>query len=396
MICRLCGSSQLQTVASLGTQALAGIFPRAGERVPRYPLEVVACSACTLAQLTVTAPPAQQFCGPYGYRSGLNETMVTHLQRLAAEAVVRWGKGRPQAVLDIGCNDGTLLAALPQVPVRVGIDPGPWLAHCPAGITRVPAFYPDRRAPERTYDLIFTVAMFYDLEQPTQVAQAIRGQLATGGHWVCEVADWPRLVRQGVWDGICHEHLTYWTDEAMLELAARADLQVVEVSRNGCNGGSTRYTLAAQTTSGWKQQVKLLPQLTIRPRDEEYAHFQQRIGRGREALLHMLDTFSTVHLYGASTKANVVLQVCELGPDRLAAAAERSPEKVGRFTATGIPIVSEAESRAQRPDAYVVGPWHFRDAILRREQATLAAGTQFIFPLPACTLWSAAPAMAGV
>jgi len=95
--------------------------------------------------------------------------------------------------------------------------------------------------------------------------------------------------------------------------------------------------------------------------------------------------------YGASTKGNVLLQYCNIGSTDLECIAEVNEEKFGRFTpGTGIPIVSEFEAKARKPDYLLVLPWHFRENLLEREAAYLSAGGRMIFPLPTIEIISAA------
>jgi NDP-4-keto-2,6-dideoxyhexose 3-C-methyltransferase len=121
--------------------------------------------------------------------------------------------------------------------------------------------------------------------------------------------------------------------------------------------------------------------------DEPYAAFQARIlalrGELRGLLVSLKHEGKSVHVYGASTKGNVLLQWCGIDRGLVECAADRNPEKHGaRTIGTEIPIIAEEESRAMKPDYYLVLPWHFRDEFLRRERATIMAGTKMIFPLP--------------
>lgn len=391
--CRLCGHQDLVSVLDLGEQRPSGHFPGPGDPLrPRMPLHVLACPNCHLAQLFHEIPATQQFTGLYGYRSGVNETMVAHLKNLAEQSVLVWnrrhigpGARRPGYVLDIGCNDGTLLGNFQDAYIRIGIDPSPWLLECDSGIGRWKGFFPEICPTHFQFDLVFSVAMFYDLDDPLAAARAIRRIIAPGGLWVCEVADWTRMVREGIWDGICHEHLTYWTDMAMLRLADETGFELVGLQRSDCNGGSVRYYFypvpAAESARAF---------ITTPPQTEEYVQFAAHAAYSRAEIRRVVESYARheglVHLYGASTKANVVLQACDLGPDLIQAAAERSPVKIGRQTSTGIPIVDELDSRRSKPDAYLVGPWHFRQAILGRESVILHDGTDFIFPLPKVTI----------
>ena len=380
--CRACGSLDFSEVIDLGRQRPSGHFPGPGDppRAPA-PLHVERCLGCGLAQLFHEIPKERQFCGAYGYRSAVNETMILHLSELALRARQVWDTTRkPRAVLDIGCNDGTLLKQFNDAHVKVGIDPSPWLLECESGITQLKGFFPTIK-PAQTFDLIFTVAMFYDLEEPLFAATEIRRLLNRDGLWVCELADWSRLVKTGIWDGICHEHLTYWTEGTFSQLVHQAGFEIVAIDRNDSNGGSVRFYMKAYPQPKSARQFIMPP-----PTDEEYRTFIRHYMASTRQIRQLIISYKTagdvIHLYGASTKGNVVLQACDLGPELIEMAAERSVRKVGRTTATGIPIVDEAESRQQRPDVYLVGPWHFKYAIMRREANILNHGTEFIFPLP--------------
>jgi hypothetical protein len=125
--------------------------------------------------------------------------------------------------------------------------------------------------------------------------------------------------------------------------------------------------------------------------ERPYAAFQGRIRALREELMRLLSSLKNegrkVHVYGASTKGNVLLQWCGIDKNLVECAADRNPDKHGaRTIGTDIPILSEAQSRAMKPDYYLVLPWHFRDEFLRRERETIIAGTRMIFPLPQLTI----------
>jgi hypothetical protein len=118
-----------------------------------------------------------------------------------------------------------------------------------------------------------------------------------------------------------------------------------------------------------------------------YRDFEERVFRHRHDLTRLIRALvadkKTVIGYGASTKGNVLLQFCALGPEEIPAIAEVNPDKFGRFTpGTHIPIISEADARKMEPDYFLVLPWHFKEGILRREREYLAAGGRMIFPFP--------------
>jgi hypothetical protein len=121
--------------------------------------------------------------------------------------------------------------------------------------------------------------------------------------------------------------------------------------------------------------------------DKPYQHFQDRINVHRDKLLSLLKKLRSegkkIHIYGASTKGNTILQWCGIDNRIVEYAAERTPDKFGaRTIGTDIPIISEDESRKMKPDYYLVLPWHFADEFIKRESKMLDAGVGMIFPLP--------------
>jgi hypothetical protein len=376
--CRVCGA-ELGKVLDLGTQCLQGTFPGPDEPdPPRFPLVLGACTRCGLAQLTHTVDPQLLFGAGYGYRSGVTRTMRTHLREAALEA---WGL-LPNAldskrVLDIGCNDGTLLSVFPEGWFRVGIDPC-GVASVPEGALLLNGFYPQDMMRDAEYDLIFSVACFYDADDPVAFARAVRDNLSPGGVWCCEVADLNALTGKLAYDGICFEHLGYYGKSSFQNVLARAGLELVRVSANGCNGGSLRFYARRDERGGrpWQDHAVAT----------DWELFARRVVLHRSELrakvASLRDAGKLVHLLGASTKVNTLLQYCDLHGGQIFAASERDPRKHGRRTpGTAIPILVEEESRAQKPDAYLVGPWHFKDEIVARERGAGYRG-QLVFPLP--------------
>jgi hypothetical protein len=122
---------------------------------------------------------------------------------------------------------------------------------------------------------------------------------------------------------------------------------------------------------------------TIKP----YHAFQDRVFKHRDKLKQLISLLiedgKRILGYGASTKGNVLLQLCNFTAAEIPAIAEVNEEKFGRLTpGTHIPIISDKEARAMKPDYFLVLPWHFKEGILQREQEYLARGGKFIFPFP--------------
>jgi SAM-dependent methyltransferase len=404
--CRVCGSPHLKPVIDLGEQYLQGAFVMPNSPPPpttKFPMLLLRCDAsrnpqaCGLLQMAYSVPPAILYAN-YWYRSGVNNTMRDHLKGIAQRgmAIVGRSDGR---VLDIGCNDGTLLRCYPDTFDRIGVDPSDIARDIAPPIRVVNTTYPSAPAVEllrdRKVDIVTSIAMFYDLEDPVGFARSIKEVLAPDGIWIIEMSYLPTMLAQNSLDTICHEHLEYYSLAALEFIFRAAGMKVFAVELNAINGGSircyvthaenSRYdTAEAQATLAQMRAAETTLQLNT---DKPYVAFQERIAAVRSKLKSLLGSIKSegksIHIYGASTKGNVLLQWCGIDAALVDCAADRNPEKHGaRTLGTNIPIVSEEESRARKPDYYLVLPWHFQDEFVRRERETILAGTKMIFPLP--------------
>jgi SAM-dependent methyltransferase len=404
--CRICGSPALKPVIDLGEQFLQGSFVKPGKPLPpqrRLPTRLVRCDVtqheggCGLLQTAHSVPPSILYAN-YWYRSGTNATMRNHLKAIAQEAVSIVG-GKALKVLDIGCNDGTLLLAYPEAFTRIGVDPSDIARGVPAPIKIVPSVFPSPLASQvfgdTKFDIITSIAMFYDLEDPVGFAKAIESVLAPKGIWIFELSYLPMMLETNSFDTICHEHLEYYSLAALEFILAKAKLRLFRHEFNDINGGSIRCyvtkpanadhdTAAASEALSRSRLAEFELALDT---DKPYLAFQGRIEVVRDKLMGLLRSIrmkgERVHIYGASTKGNTLLQWCGIDRNLVECAADRNPEKHGAMTlGTNIPIISEAESRAAKPDYYLVLPWHFKTEFLEREKDTILAGTKMIFPLP--------------
>jgi hypothetical protein len=398
--CRVGQSKHLISVLNLGYQTLTGVFPKsASESVTTGPLELVWCPDSGLLQLRHSYNPDEMYGDNYGYRSGLNQSMVDHLTNKVRHLEYIANPVAGDVVLDIGSNDGTMLKAysIPSLK-RIGIDPtGKKFANFyPADVKLVSEFFSAsayRTATEKSAKIVTSIAMFYDLEDPIQFAREVASILADDGVWHFEQSYMPSMLRLNSYDTICHEHLEYYSLGVVEKILNAADLRLVDVMMNNVNGGSFAVTAAKPMNRSLEPNHAVIDWLlnqeermglnTPRP----FRDFEERVFRHREDLVRLIRALvadgKKVLGYGASTKGNVVLQFCGFTAADISAIAEVNPDKFGCVTpGTHIPIVPEAEARAMRPDYFLVLPWHFKDGILRREKEYLANGGKFIFPFP--------------
>lgn len=398
--CRICQNTNLLTILDLGSHSLSSRFPTADEPDPiQVPLMLVKCNNtddnthCGLLQLKHTTSSDELYMQHYGYRSGLNNTMIQHLGDLVEEIKTKVSIGPNDVVLDIGSNDCTLLKSYNIDNLqRVGIDPTgkQFKQYYPDDVILVPTFFDQQvynQYVTKKAKVVTSISMFYDLPSPTEFSQDIKSILADDGIWVTEQSYCVTMLENNSFDTICHEHLEYYTLKQLLYIAKVANLEIIDVTCNSCNGGSFRVTLAHpgvyKVSNNVTNMIKQEEQLDL---NTLYA-FNKRIDKNKQELVSFLKKEKllgkSIYLYGASTKGNTLLQYYGLDHTLITAAAERNPEKYGRRTpGTNIPIISESDMRVQNPDYLLVLPWHFKSEFLIREKEYTFNGGTIIFPLP--------------
>lgn len=397
--CRVCGNKNLKEVLNLGEQELTGVFPKNKEEViTSGPLDLHFCPRCGLLQLGHSYNLDEMYGDNYGYRSGLNPSMVDHLSNKINMLESRYGLKEGDVVLDIGSNDGTSLNAYKTLRIRrIGMDPTgkKFGKYYNDGIELVTEFFSSelfKKICDNKAKIVTSISMFYDLECPIDFAKQVESILADDGIWHLEQSYMPMMLRNNSYDTICHEHLEYYSLGVIKYIMDAANLKLIDVTTNDINGGSFAITVAKANSTlksntsliNWYlKQEKKLGLDTEKP----YVEFAERTVEHRRMFKELLDSLiadgKLVCGYGASTKGNVLLQYCSITEKQIKIIGEVNPDKFGTFTpATYIPIDDEAKVKEMNPDYLVVMPWHFRNGILAKEKAFLKLGGHFIFPLP--------------
>ncbi len=407
--CRVCNSA-LDPILDLGEHYVSD-FPKPDEPpVNKAPLDLALCKRCRLLQLRHTVDPNEMYRN-YWYKSGTNQTMRGALADIAnkAETLIHLREG--DTVLDIGCNDGTLLASYRTGGItKVGIDPSNVAEHARKIADKlVIDFFTaevfQREMGEKRAKVITSIAMFYDLEDPNRFVSDIKRVLDLDGLWIIQMSYLPLMLKTNEFGNICHEHLEYYSLQSLEYLLNLHGFEIVDVELNDINGGSLRAyirnrgaddadfgdatyrALATDRVQGMREgEIKL--GLADKP---VYAEFAMRVERIKQDTVQFVKNAvaqgKKIYVYGASTKGNTVLQYFGLDHTLITAAAERNPDKWGRVTVgTNIPIVSEADARSANPDYFLILPWHFLEEFMAREHDYLYAGGRFIVPFPYFTL----------
>jgi len=397
--CRICASANILEVLSLGEQHLTGVFPKTIDTpVTKGPLGMVWCQDCGLLQLKQSYSLDEMYGDNYGYRSGLNASMVAHLTHKirGLERLVHLAS--TDLVIDIGSNDATSLKAYSGKHRKVGIDPtGTKFAQFYTDdIDLIPDFFSAAafriKFPNDKAKIVTSIAMFYDLESPVNFVRDIEAVLADDGIWHFEQSYMPSMLRTHSYDTICHEHLEFYSFKVVKNMLESCGMRVIDVQMNAINGGSFAVT-ACKKCAPYRSNLPIIQWMLHQEEDmgldtpRPYREFEENVFKHRKNLVSLIDSIvgdgKKVFGYGASTKGNVLLQFCGLTSQHLPCIADVNEQKFGSFTpGTHIPIISEKDAHVMKPDYFLVLPWHFKHNILEREKEYLARGGKFIFPLP--------------
>lgn len=406
--CRISGEPLVE-LFSLGDHFVSDFLPPGHEpRAGKAPLTLTLAPKSGLVQLAHTADFDAMY-RHYWYRSGTNESMVEELKQIAesAQKLIRLKEG--DVFVDIACNDGTLLSFVDPKIKRVGFDPA-HNTYEEADKRRFDLFVNDYFNAKSYHEsplgntkakIVTTIAMFYDLEDPHAFVKDVKEIMDKDGLWIVQMSYLPLMLRQLAFDNICHEHLEYYSLEAMKYLLDIHDMEIVDCQLNDVNGGSFRVyirnkdanptmfaTAPYRDVAHHRVESILAYEKELNLKDPQtYIDFFVRSSKLRDKTVAFLKAEKTrgkkIWAYGASTKGNTLLQWWGIDNTLVDGISERQPMKYGlRTVGTNISIYSDEEMRAAKPDYLLVLPWHFIESFVRREKEFLEKGGKFIVPCP--------------
>lgn len=383
--CRSCGSKNLKDVISLGNQKIVEF----ASKPVSIPLELIKCEDCILVQLRHTTNPELLWNEGYGYRSGVNDAMVKHLHGIAKD--VEQYLGTDDVVLDIACNDGTLLEGYTKNVTKVGIDPSSnvinYAKEKHPEYKLVNEFFSKEafdKASVMPAQVITCISMFYDLDDPGKFLEDVKSCLKVNGVFVIQQNYLGSMIKNCAFDNICHEHLEYYSLTSLLMLLNRHGMTVFKVEENDLNGGSIRTYICR---IGERPLDSSVQKLFNAENEMDVYGFGKKMEKViesiRDVVMDIYKSGHTIYAYGASTRGGTLLQACGLVYPYIEKAVERNPDKWGKtMESTGIPIISEKQARQENPDYMIILPWFFADHFIEREKEYLFGGGKFIVPLP--------------
>lgn len=396
----LCQSEKVEEFLDLGETALANQFLRADQingNEPKYPLRIGFCHECGHVQLTDSVPPGEMFDN-YLYISSASDTLKNHLWELSDLVVERYHLGAQDLVIDIGCNDGTLLKGFQRHGVRLlGVDPAQNLAAFTdgSGIERCTKLFTTATAKEVVAKwgeatVITATNTFPHIQQLDDFVEGLKVALRPGGAFVIEAHYLLDIVEQVAFDTIYHEHVSYWGLAPMKRLFEAHGMTIVDAERVPLHHGQLRVHVQRQGEGTVRPSVdKILQAEKAAGLDKfsTYTAFAERAKKIKRDLHQTLKTFAErgerVAGYGAPAKGNTLLGFLDIGPELLPYIVDKSPLKQGLYTpGTHIPVVQPERLLADQPDYVLLLAWNFVDEIVAQQAEYQRRGGKFMVPVP--------------
>jgi SAM-dependent methyltransferase len=411
LTCRNCGSKADIEMVDLGMSPLCQDFlseDRINTSETFYPLRVMVCGTCYLAQLDEFATRDEIF-SEYAYFSSYSDSWLDHGRRYAGDMIERFQLTAASRVVEVASNDGYLLRWFIESGVPVlGIEPAANVAEVARskGIETVVEFFGRAVGADLSEQGVQADLMVGNnvLAQVPDLHDFVSGfplVLAPDGVLTLEFPHLLRLLDENQFDTIYHEHFSYFSLRTCQDIFARHGLEIFDVEKLSTHGGSLRLFLhhAGDETHEVTDRVgQLLTEETegglLEP--ATYQAFGERAAAVKRDLLSVLiamkDRGESVAAYGAAGKGNTLLNYCGIGTDFIDFVADRNPYKIGLFTpGTHIPVVDPSGIDERKPDHILILPWNLRNEIAQQLEHVGDWGADFIVPIPEVQVFSPGP-----
>ena len=388
--CLLCKSKSIKKIFSLGNLFVSNFVKKKDiKNGLKSPLNLLYCKSCSLIQLSHIAPQELMYRRFYWYRSGVTKIMKMGLKNIYQDSLKHVKLNKNDVVLDIGANDGTLLDYYKKKKFKtIGCEPAKNLHNLLDKKTdySIKNFWSkeelNKVLVKNNLDkpkIITAIGMFYDLEEPNKFIKDAADSLHENGIFIAQLMCLKSMIEKNDLGNICHEHIEFYSHKSLKFLFEKNGLEIFKIEENDINGGSYRiYCKKYKTGSIKLEQENVLSLME---------GFIKRVKRNKKVTMNFIyqkiKEGKKIFLYGASTKGNTILQYYGLNNKLISYAAERSPEKWGKYTVgSGIKIIRETEARKLNPDYFFVTPWGFIKEFIKREKKWLKKGGSFIIPFP--------------
>lgn len=407
MKCRHCAAPVTLSLVDLGTAPPSNAYLDAQalhgpERW--YPLRVLVCEQCWLAQTEDFAQADELFSANYAYFSSYSSTWLAHAQSYVEAMVQRWGLNERSKVVEIAANDGYLLQYVAQRGIPcLGVEPTASTAAAARakGIPIVEEFFGTVLAQKllaqgHSADLMAANNVLAHVPDINDFVAGFATLLKPTGVATFEFPHLLQLVAQCQFDTIYHEHFSYLSLTAVQRIFAANGLTVFDVQELPTHGGSLR--VFARRTNGLERPVT--PAVAALLEQEasagmgHAAFYQglqpQALRIKRELLTFLLQAQAQgrkVAAYGAAAKGNTLLNFAGVRSDLLPYVVDKNPAKQGQFLpGSRIPVVDENHLRAHRPDIVLILPWNLQAEVVQQLAYIHEWGGQLAVAVPQFTL----------
>jgi methylation protein EvaC len=400
-LCRFCFSNKLTSVINLGYMPLAGGFLKSINVLERYyPLEISFCKNCYLLQ-SVNVIDKDVLFKDYFYFSSVSKTLTDHFKDLAGELTIRLKTKQKPFVVEVGCNDGTLIKALTSKNIRVvGVDPADNIVQ-PLIKKKLPIinnYFSEKVAQQivKNYgkaDVLCGFNVFAHIEDMHDVMRGIKTLLKNDGIFVFEVHYLGNLLREIQYDMIYHEHQYYYSLLTLQKFFTRYDMEIFDAQPTPIHAGSMRYYVQMKN-QGKNQINSRVSALMIQEKEQlfdkvtPYVKFSKKVAQSKKELLELLSELKRKRKkivgYGASGRGTIIMNYCGLDETFLDYVIDDSPFKQHAFTpGTHLEIKNASVLQAtDRPDFILLFAWSFFNEIKKRNKDYLNLGGKFLVPLP--------------
>ncbi|MET9990797.1 class I SAM-dependent methyltransferase [Streptomyces mutabilis] len=398
--CRVC-AGPLTEFLDLGTQPNSDAFPRPDETDGEFffRLAVGRCGSCTMVQLMEEVPRERMFHRDYPYHSSGSSVMREHFENTARLLLATEATGPDPFVVEIGCNDGVMLATVGAAGVRhLGVDPSQGVADeaRAKGVRVRTAFFEESTAlgiaaDEGRADVVYAANTLCHIPYLDSVFRGLDALLKPDGAFVFEDPYLGEIVERTSFDQIYDEHFYFFTARSVRNLARRHGFELVDVARLPVHGGEVRYTLARR---GTRVPTPAVAELLAEEESRALAdpatleRFAADVRRTREELVALLTELRgqgrRVVAYGATAKSATVANYCGIGPDLVSAVYDTTPAKQGRLTpGSHIPVHPSEAFGDPYPDYALLFAWNHAEEIMAKEREFRAGGGRWILYTPA-------------
>ncbi len=395
--CRISSDQQLIAIGKLGPLTLTGSFlTNLKSKIPITPVNIVFSKKSLLLQLAHNYKLSRLFGNNYGYRSGLNKTMVKHLKKKAKKLSNFLKLKKNDFILDIGSNDGTFLNSFNKNINKFGSDPTAkkYKEFYDKNITIIPYLFPNKKILtfKEKFKLISSIAMFYDLMDPIKFCHEVANLLHPEGIFHVELAYLPDIINKNLYDTFCQEHLTYYSYLSFSYLVDQTPFKIINYERNLINGGSINFNLAFKESNHEINYLKLkklyLDEIKNKFHLETtYKKFYRKIIGDAKKLNLTLQKIKlkkkNIYGFGASTKGNVILQVAKINNKLIDGIYDVNNYKFNKYTpGSKILIKNEMKIYDDKPDYLLLLIWHFSDTIKKKIKKFNLKNMKYILPFP--------------